>query len=83
MLPRAAGLDAARRQAYHLGMKLLLKSPLALFLMAVLALAGPAGAQEVADAQSVNGLGGVMLSLLMIVGVLIGSFMSPRRGPQD
>lgn len=83
MLPRVAGLDVAPQQAYHLVMKLLLKFPLTPLLMAVLVLAGPAGAQEVADAQSVNGLGGVMLSLLMIVGVLIGSFMSPRRGPQD
>lgn len=57
--------------------------PRLLSLTALLMAAGPAAAQEVADAKKVNSLGGVMLSLLMLVGVVIASFMSPRRGPQD
>jgi len=57
--------------------------PRLLPLLALLTVAGPAAAQQVTDAKKVNSLGGVMLSLLMLVGVAIASFMSPRRGPQD
>jgi len=64
-------------------MKLLLRCRLAPLLIALLVVAGPSAAQQVTDAKTVNGLGGVMLALLMLVGVAIGSFMSPRRGPQD
>ncbi len=45
--------------------------------------AGSAAAQPVAEAKKVNGLGGVMLALLMLIGVVVVSFISPRRGPQD
>lgn len=54
--------------------------PLAVALMAI---AGSAAGQEVADAKKVNSLGGVMLALVMVLGVVIVSFMSPRRGPQE
>ena len=52
-------------------------------LAALLLTAGPAAAQKVAEAKEVNGLGGVMLSLLILIGVVIASFMSPRRGSED
>lgn len=54
--------------------------PLAVALMVI---AGAAASQEVADANKVNSLGGVMLALVMVLGVIIVSFMSPRRGEQD
>ena len=52
-------------------------------LTVLLLVSAPAFAQTVAKAKNVNSLGGVMLGILLAVGVVAASFMSPRRTHQD
>ncbi len=73
-------LAAAARWPYHPPMRNRFRH---LSALTALALALPAAGQDVAKATDAGGWIAIVIAIVLVVGILVGSFMSSRRTHQD